>query len=103
MPRLLAALSPVLLALLMTYLPRAAAAAAEPSLASLEVNLLRDAEHGFDADAAWAAVARGEFVPLPNPRASFGFTRDALWLHLRIAPDATIGTSRVLVIEQPRL
>ena len=82
-------------------LPLTAAAATRDAAAPLQV--LRDPDHALDAAAAWQAWQAGRFAPVPDARANFGFTRDALWFHLRVENTSKATLQRVLVIEQPRL
>ncbi len=78
-----------------------------PTETPVEVNpqlrLLRDSGHTLDASQAWAALQRGEFVASPNRLASLGFTRDAVWAHLRIENQDSPQSSWVLAIAQPRI
>src|SRR5687767_13440309 len=76
---------------------------AVPFDANGELQVLRDPSHALDAAGAWEAWQAGRFAPVPNPRASFGFTRDALWFHLRVQNTGATPLQRALVIEQPRL
>lgn len=87
-------------ALLLLALLLAAPLAAREALAP---TLLRDPGHALAAEDAWQAQAQGAFAPLPDAAASLGFTRDALWFHLRVEPDRAEPAREVLVIEQPRL
>ena len=68
-----------------------------------ELRVLRDPAHALTPEAAWRARDAGGFVPLPNRNASFGFTRDALWFHLRVENRERATARWVLAIQQPRL
>jgi two-component system, sensor histidine kinase LadS len=67
------------------------------------LRLLRDPEQALDAAQAWQALARDEFVAPPNRLANLGFTRDAVWFHLRIENRDRPQSRWVLAIAQPRL
>jgi two-component system, sensor histidine kinase LadS len=81
-------------------LDAALAARIEPGAA---LQVLRDPERVLDVDAAWRALIDGRFAPSPNRNASFGFTRDALWFHLRVRNVQAVDARWLLAIEQPRL
>src|SRR5688500_18228097 len=68
-----------------------------------QLQVLRDPGRALDAAAAWQAWQAGRFAPVADARASFGFTRDALWFHLRVENTSATALQRALVIEQPRL
>ncbi len=57
----------------------------------------------LDADAALAAVARGETVELPDNQSSFGFSDKARWFSLEVLNVDHSGQHWLLVIEQPRI
>lgn len=56
-----------------------------------------------DAKAMLKAARAGEFAPLPDGRANFGFTRGAYWFHARLFNDSTIEQRWLLVLQYPLL
>jgi len=48
-----------------------------------------------------AAARENQFLPLPEGRAAFGFTRGAYWFHTRLFNDSTIEQRWLLVLSYP--
>jgi diguanylate cyclase (GGDEF)-like protein len=68
-----------------------------------EAQVLVDAEAALDLAGARSAWQAGRFQPLPQGRPNFGFTRSAIWVHLRLRNLNHPARRWVLLVEQPRL
>ncbi len=69
-----------------------------PALSALD-----DHVDTLDADAAWAALARGEMKPLAQGQSSFGFNHGARWFHLSLTNTDHPTSDWLLVVEQSRI
>jgi two-component system, sensor histidine kinase LadS len=65
--------------------------------------VLRDPGGAMTVDAARAAFDEGRFVPNREPIPAFGYTRDAIWLHVPIPPCVAQAEKLAVEIRSSRL